>query len=286
MKRMIALVAMIVFVPPADAQMFGASMTPTPPAVTLGNGLPAALANPANSSGGVPLLGGFAAQGDCLAWSANGIQDAGSPCFTSSTIGTTSISGAGAPVATSLANRATDFGVTFNLKTDFGAACDGSTDDTTAITNWLAKATANVTLTAPAGICNFSSTVHAPSTSHYGVIGAGPGSTVFNYTGPTTLTSLIDLQSTAPASILARDFSVKSVNAVTGPLFLSAVPPSRRQGRRTERSLTRSISAPIRPELPTARPPSIPPSPRGRTQTLRELTTPRVASIFRPATTW
>ncbi len=221
MKRILLSLAVAGLVAPAGAQLFNAPMTPTTPGATmnLGAGLPTALANPANSNGGVTLLGGSAAQGNCLAWGANGIQDAGSPCITTLTIGTTNISGAGAPVATSLVNRATDFGVTFNLKTDFGAKCDGVTDDTAAMQNWLNKAAPNVNLTAPAGVCNFSSTIFAPSTSNYAVAGAGSGATVFKYTGTTTATSLINLRSASPASVLAHDFSVTSVNSVTGPLF-------------------------------------------------------------------
>ena len=64
--------------------------------------------------------------------------------------GTTNITGA-EPVATSLANRATDSGVTFNLKNDFGAKCDGATDDTSAIQNWLNKAAAERPPCGPGG---------------------------------------------------------------------------------------------------------------------------------------
>ena len=132
MKRLVLFVAIAGLVAPARAQLFNAPMTPTTPgaSMNLGAGLPAALANPANSNGGVPLLSGPAAQGNCLVWGANGIQDAGSPCLTPPTIGAANLSGTGAAVATSLSDRATDFGVTFNLKTDFGAKCDGATDDT------------------------------------------------------------------------------------------------------------------------------------------------------------
>ncbi len=185
MKRILLCLALASLVAPARAQLFNAPMTPTTPgsSMALGAGLPAALANPANSNGGVTLLGGSAAQGNCLSWGANGIQDAGSPCLTAPAMGAANISGAGAPVATSLANRATDSGVTFNLKNDFGAACNGSTDDTMAIQNWLNKAAANVHLVAPAGNCLFSSPVKIAAVNGLRVAGAGAGATVFTYNG-------------------------------------------------------------------------------------------------------
>ena len=156
-----------------------------PPAITLGVGLPTALANPANVSGGVPLLGGAVAPGDCLVWGANGIQDAGSACATSN------VTGMGAPVATSLSNRATDFGVTFNLKTDFGAKCDGVTDDTAAIQNWLNKAASGVRLVSPAGTCIFSSALTIPAANSLTLQGAGAGVTIFQYTGANTTNDLL-----------------------------------------------------------------------------------------------
>lgn len=183
MKRLLVLVAIAGLVAPARAQLFGGPMTPNSPAITLGAGLPAALANPPDSSGGVTLLNGSATPGDCLVWGANGIQDAGSPCMTPPTIGAMSLTGTGAPDATSLANRATDSGVTFNLKNDFGAACNGSTDDTTAIQNWLAKVASGVHLVAPAGTCNFSTPLKVAYADGWSLAGSGHGGTNFSYTG-------------------------------------------------------------------------------------------------------
>ena len=70
-----------------------------------------------------------------------------------------------------------------DLKANFGAACDGVTDDTTAIKHWLNAAAANVRLTAPAGVCLFSAPVTMPYANYYTLIGAGPGATEFRYTG-------------------------------------------------------------------------------------------------------
>ena len=116
MRRILLLLAFASFIAPVHAQD--------------GSGVATALSNPVNSNGGVPTLNGSATPGDCLVWSANGIQDLGTTCVPSP-IGAANLTGTGATAAATLANRATDFGVTFNLKTDFGAKCDGSTDDTT-----------------------------------------------------------------------------------------------------------------------------------------------------------
>ncbi len=91
--------------------------------------------------------------------------------------------GTGAGAAASMADRATDAGVTFNLKNDFGAACNGSTDDTTAIQNWLAKVASGVHLVAPGGTCNFSTPLKITYADGWSLAGAGHGATVFNYTG-------------------------------------------------------------------------------------------------------
>ena len=131
MKRFLLFLAIAGLVAPARAQLFNAPMTPTPPArLNLGAGRPTALANPPNTSGGVTTVGGTLRR-QLPRLGRNGIQDTGSPCAHGADNRERRISAAQPSVATSLANRATDFGVTFNLKTDFGAKCDGSTDDTT-----------------------------------------------------------------------------------------------------------------------------------------------------------
>ncbi|RBP18319.1 pectate lyase-like protein [Roseiarcus fermentans] len=141
------------------------------------------------------------------------------PTQAASPIAAETFSGTGAPAAASLANRATDSGVTFNLKEDFGAACDGATDDTTQIQNWLAKAASGVRLVFPAGTCLFSSTLAAPTASNYSISGAGSAASVLKYTGASTATPLINLGSATETGVVPVDFSVTSVNAVTGPLL-------------------------------------------------------------------
>ena len=214
MKRILLFLAVAGLVAPAArAQLFSSPMTPTTPSasMSLGAGLPAALASPANTSGGVPLLGGTVASGNCLVWGANGIQDAGSACATSN------ITGMGAPIATSLSNRATDFAVTFNLKDDFGAKCDGSTDDTTAIQSWLSKAAPGVHLVAPGRTCLFSSPVAAAAGAvGYSVTGAGQFVTIFRYTGATTSSNIFAL---GASNVTAKDFNVSTASTVTGCPF-------------------------------------------------------------------
>ncbi|HXZ16613.1 MAG TPA: glycosyl hydrolase family 28-related protein [Roseiarcus sp.] len=186
MKRfLLTFTAALMLAASATAQLMNAPLTPTPPAISLGAGVPLALSNSANASGGVTVLGGSATLGDCLVWGANGVQDMGSPCV-AAPLGAARLSGTGAPNAASLADRATDFGVTFNLKTDFGAKCDGVTDDTVAIQAWLNKATAGVRLVVPAGTCNFSSPLLVGQVSKFTIEGAGSPTTTFNYTGPDT----------------------------------------------------------------------------------------------------
>ena len=200
------------------AQQMSALLLPTLPGFSLGAGLSSAIANPANSSGGVTLLNGSATAGDCLIWGANGIQDAGSPCV-ASPIGTNRVTGTGAQSAPTLADRATDFGVTFNLKTDFGAYCDGNPahDDTAAIQAWLGKAAPGVKLVAPAGACLFSAPLTVGAASHYTIEGAGPLSTEFKYAGTSTTATLLTINAPNTAAVYGvtlRDFRRLSPRSV------------------------------------------------------------------------
>lgn len=174
MKRVVPFAVLTLgLAPPAAAQQVSAPLTPTPPAISLGAGLPTALANPANSSGGVPLMAGVAAAGHCLTWSATGIADAGASCLLAP-IGAAILAGTGAASAASLADRATDFGATFNLKTDFGAKCDGATDDSAAIA--AAMASGGRTIRVPSGqICYAASGVTVPAGVTLDLGGFNPG---------------------------------------------------------------------------------------------------------------
>ncbi len=128
-----------------------------------------------------------------------------------------SAQGAGATNAPTMANRATDFGTTFDLRADFGAACNNSTDDTAAIQNWLNKAAAGVNLVSPGGTCLFSTPLTAPTANSYAIGGAGSSVTALRYTGATTSSPLINLGTASEIGIIPHDLSVTSVNSTTGP---------------------------------------------------------------------
>ncbi|MGO9418708.1 hypothetical protein [Roseiarcus sp.] len=225
MKRLFPFIAVSLgLVAQPHAQQMSALLLPTLPGFSLGAGLSSAIANPANSSGGVTLLNGSATAGDCLIWGANGIQDAGSPCV-ASPIGTNRVTGTGAQSAPTLADRATDFGVTFNLKTDFGAYCDGNPahDDTAAIQAWLGKAAPGVKLVAPAGACLFSAPLTVGAASHYTIEGAGPLSTEFKYAGTSTTATLLTINAPNTAAVYGvtlRDFRLGSSTTMTGGFAL------------------------------------------------------------------
>ncbi len=106
-------------------------------------------------------------------------------------LSTSTVAATGSTTARTLAAR---FGEVKDLL-DYGAKCDGSTDDTAAIQAWLNKAAANVALIAPAGVCNFSAALTVPSggINQVGIVGAGPYQTVFRYTGVSTTADLLTI---------------------------------------------------------------------------------------------
>ena len=163
MKRIFFLIVTALWsLAPAHPQQVNSPLVPSPPAVVLGPGISPALANPANANGGVTLLSGSATPGDCLVWGATGIQDLGSPCI-ASPIGTAPLTGAGARNSTNLANRATDNGASFDVMADYGAVCNGTTDDASAINAALSSvAPGGVVRLPPGGVCRAASTIAVP----------------------------------------------------------------------------------------------------------------------------
>ena len=97
----------------------------------------------------------------------------------------------GAPVATSLSNRATDFGVTFNLKTDFGAACNGAADNDSDPELAEQGGSQRASHRADGRRCNFSTPLTIAATNKLMLSGAGSGVTVFQYTGSNTTSDLL-----------------------------------------------------------------------------------------------
>ena len=91
-----------------------------------------------------------------------------------------------------LASRAADAGL---LPQEFGAKCDGTTDDSVAMAAWLAKAAAGVHLALPGGTCVFKSPLVAPTGGVNGasITGAGDGTSVLLYAGSGTTGDLLTI---------------------------------------------------------------------------------------------
>jgi hypothetical protein len=72
----------------------------------------------------------------------------------------------------------------------FGAKCDGTTDDTTALTNWAASLTAGSAVYVPSGNCIFKSPITFPKVNYVSLIGNGQDSRL-TYAGSTTTGNLL-----------------------------------------------------------------------------------------------
>ncbi len=122
-------------------------------------------------------------------------------------------------------NAPANLPTTYDLVQNFKAACNGSADDTTKIQAWLNEAGPNVTLTAPAGQCNFSSALTVGAVSSYTLTGAGPYATVFKYTGAATTSTLLTINAPNTAAvkgIAIRDFRITSGTVMTGGFAFQA----------------------------------------------------------------
>ncbi len=136
------------------------------------------------------------------------------------------VQGGSAPVDTNtvmgrtLSARAHDV---INVK-DYGAKCDGTTDDTAAINNAEALAGA-ADLVFPAGICVFSSKL-AFAIYTGSVIGAGPYATTLLYDGASTTTDLVTVgfpgTSTSVGPGYVGGFRIASSTKMTGGTALHA----------------------------------------------------------------
>jgi parallel beta-helix repeat protein len=60
-----------------------------------GAGVQTALGVAANASGGIPLVNGSVTSGDCMQWSASGVQDSGSACYDTKVVNVTSYGAVG-----------------------------------------------------------------------------------------------------------------------------------------------------------------------------------------------
>ena len=86
----------------------------------------------------------------------------------------------------------------------FGAKCDGSTDDTAALSNWAASLGPGVLGVLPAGTCVFRSPLSIVANG-FGIRGSGEFTTTLQYAGANTTPDIITIGNTASG---AYDFSL------------------------------------------------------------------------------
>jgi hypothetical protein len=105
---------------------------------------------------------------------------------------------------------------TIHYLTDYGAKCDGTTDDTTAINAWLASLSSGVTGYAPMGTCIFTAALTA-NNSGFSLYGAGAYSTIFKYTGASTTIDLLTVgnSSTQNKNVDIEQFRITSSTVMT-----------------------------------------------------------------------
>ena len=112
----------------------------------------------------------------------------------------------------------------FDLR-DFGAACDGVRDDTKSIQEWLIKAGVGVKLSAPAGICVFTSPLSTGDATQYSIVGSGGYATTFLYKGQSAAADLLTINAPAAkgvAGVELRDFRIRSATTMKGGYALHA----------------------------------------------------------------
>jgi hypothetical protein len=82
---------------------------------------------------------------------------------------------------------------------DYGAKCDGVTDDTTALTNWIASITAGTKAVIPNGACIFKNPLTFPLINLVTLEGAGKQSGLL-YAGTATTGTMVQVGSTDPSA--------------------------------------------------------------------------------------
>ncbi len=121
--------------------------------------------------------------------------------------------------AVSISSNCRAANATFDLST-FGAKCDGVTDDTSAIQNWLNSASDHTLLRAPAGACIFTAALTTPAVgvNFVSIVGAGPHTTTFRYAGPSTSIDLITIGNGSASNNgwLLQGFQISSATKMTG----------------------------------------------------------------------
>jgi Pectate lyase superfamily protein len=101
---------------------------------------------------------------------------------------------------------------------NYGAKCDGSTDDSIALQNWMNGETASIGLQIPQGVCAFATPLTLTNPNKLAMVGAGPYQSVFLYTGAGTTSDIINIGSTAGTATLGiylANFRVASSTQMT-----------------------------------------------------------------------
>jgi hypothetical protein len=104
--------------------------------------------------------------------------------------------------------------------TDFGAKCDGATDDTPALQKWLDRAAPFAKLVLPAGYCLFSAPLTVASSSSIPgltISGDGPYSSVLAYVGASTTVDLFTVGNNSNYQVgwMLQNFRVTSGTTMT-----------------------------------------------------------------------
>ena len=127
---------------------------------------------------------------------------------------TTEVTATGSTASRTLEARFSDI---VNLK-DFGAIGDGSTDDTAAITAWLAALTTGKAGFVPAGTYKFTSALTKTNNSHFSIAGAGGQESTLLYAGANTTNDIITLGDgvTEVGGVYLSNFRLDSSTTMTG----------------------------------------------------------------------
>lgn len=108
-------------------------------------------------------------------------------------------------------------GQTYDLRADFGAKCDGKSDDTAAIQAWLGALGPQTRAVAPPGDCRFRVPLVIDAES-YALSGSGPYATVFRYVGKATDVDLLTIKhgDGEVRNISLSNFKIVSDTMMTG----------------------------------------------------------------------
>ena len=105
-------------------------------------------------------------------------------------------------------------GQVYDLKANFGAACDGVTDDTVKIQNWLNAISDLDKGTVPPGLCVFTSPL-TKNGQGYSIVGSGSYATIFQYKGVNTTSDLLLITNSSGEAKNIVISGIKIISATT-----------------------------------------------------------------------